>query len=534
MEMLVEAGLALSSDLSLPVVLRRIVELATQVTSARYGAVGVLGPDGRIQEFVTIGIDDEVRRAIGAYPTGGGILGALIDDATPLRLDDISKDPRSVGFPPNHPPMTSFLGAPVTALGRVYGNIYLTEKHGGGAFTAEDEEDLVVLATQAGVAVANAHLYAETSRRERWLDAVAETTAAILAGSEARDLLHLVAARARELAGADLATIATPDHDSPDDPLVVVATDGLLADRLLGFRLPMEGTISGDVIRSGTPLVLADTSADPRAHHPESPMGETGPAIFVPLRERAEAYGTLVVANRRGGPPFVDDDVRLVVSFADQAAVALEYSRTREDLRRLVVMEDRERIAKELHDGVIQSLFAVGMGLQATAMLAGDEQLTSRIEGAVSELDRAIRDLRNYIFGLRPGILADRQLDQALRELAEDFGAKGGVTIVVDVDEHVAAELSSQAGDIVQLTREALSNVGRHAGAATCRVSLKRNGAHAVLEVDDDGLGFDVASARGTGSGLRNLAARAAALGGTLQIDSVEGEGTTIRVVLTR
>jgi signal transduction histidine kinase len=263
-------------------------------------------------------------------------------------------------------------------------------------------------------------------------------------------------------------------------------------------------------------------------------MGETGPAIFVPLRERAEAYGTLVVANRRGGPPFVDDDVRLVVSFADQAAVALEYSRTREDLRRLVVMEDRERIAKELHDGVIQSLFAVGMGLQATAMLAGDEQLTSRIEGAVSELDRAIRDLRNYIFGLRPGILADRQLDQALRELAEDFGAKGGVTIVVDVDEHVAAELSSQAGDIVQLTREALSNVGRHAGAATCRVSLKRNGAHAVLEVDDDGLGFDVASARGTGSGLRNLAARAAALGGTLQIDSVEGEGTTIRVVLTR
>jgi signal transduction histidine kinase len=495
--------------------------------------MGVLGPDRRIREFVTVGIDDELRLAIGHYPTGHGILGALIDDAAPLRLPDLTRDPRSVGFPPNHPPMTSFLGAPVKALGRVYGNIYLTEKHGGGAFTAEDEEDLVVLATQAGIAVANAHLYAETSQRERWLDAVAETTAGILAGADAGDVVQLVATRAAELVGADIAVIATPDRDAPDE-LVVIAAHGLHADAMLGYRFPVTGSLSGDVIRDRSVLVLDDAAAEPRTHKPMIELGDIGPAIFVPLRRRAEAFGTLLLANRRGGPRFIDDDVRLVASFADQASVALEYARTREELRRLLVMEDRERIAKELHDGVIQSLFAVGMGLQATAMLTGDDQLTARIEAAVSELDRAIRDLRNYIFGLRPGILADRQLDQALRELAEDFGTKGGVTIVVDVDRQVAAELSSRAGDVVQLTREALSNVGRHAGAATCRVSLRANGTHAVLEVDDDGLGFDVASAQATGSGLRNLAARAASLGGTLEIDSVEGEGTTVRVLLPR
>ena len=366
-EMLLEAGLALSSELSLPVVLQRIVELATRITSARYGAMGVLGPDRRIQEFITVGVDDELRRAIGHYPTGDGVLGALIDDATPLRLADLTRDPRSVGFPPNHPQMTSFLGAPVKALGRIYGNIYLTEKRGAEAFTAEDEEDLIVLATQAGIAVANAHLYAETSRRERWLNAVAETTAGILAGAEVGDVLHLVAVRARELVGADLATIAAPDQDSTDDSLVLVATNGLHADELLGLRFPVEGSISGDVIRTGSPLVLEDASADGRMHQPAVRVGDVGPAMFVPLRQRAEAFGTLEVANRRGGPPFVDEDIRLVVSFADQAAVALEYARTREDLRRLLVMEDRERIAKELHDGVIQSLFAVGMGLQATS-----------------------------------------------------------------------------------------------------------------------------------------------------------------------
>lgn len=363
--MLLEAGLALASELSLSVVLQRIIELAAEITGARYGALGVLGPDRRIAEFVTTGISEEQRRAIGDLPVGHGILGVLIGDARPLRLRNIADHPRSVGFPPNHPHMRSFLGAPVKARGRVFGNIYLTEKLGAEEFSAEDEEALVVLATQAGVAVENARLY-----------------------------------------------------------------------------------------------------------------------------EEAQQSG-----------------------------------------RRIAVMEDRERIAKELHDGVIQSLFAVGMGLQATGTMSGDPEMAERIESGVNEIDRVIRDLRNYIFGLRPGILADRQLDQAIRHLAEDFEQKTGVTTAVEIDGTVAAELASRAGDVVQLAREALSNVGRHAEAATCRLRLARSeDGVALLEIDDDGKGFDPEAARGRGHGLGNLADRATSLGGRLNVESKAGEGTTVSI----
>jgi signal transduction histidine kinase len=527
-EMLLQAGLALASELSLETVLQRIVDLARQITGAHYGALGVLGPDRRIQQFITAGIDDETRRAIGHYPTGGGLLGALIEDAKPLRLADISKDPRSVGFPPHHPPMKSFLGAPVKALGSVYGNIYLTEKEGAPEFTREDEEDLLVLATQAGVAVANAHLYAEARLRERWLDASSEITSAILAGVDITGVLDVVADRARELADGDLATIATPGEDPGS--LVVTAASGLLGHELRGMRFSAAESLSGESIRQGSALVIEDASSDPHLDQPIVRAGTVGPALLVPLRQGESAFGSLTVANAAGGKPIAESDVRLVSSFAAQASIALEYARVREKLERLVVLEDRERIAKELHDGVIQALFAVGMGLQGTAMLAGDEGLARRIEGAVGELDRVIRDLRNYIFGLRPGILADRQLGQALQELAGDFESKSGVTTVVDIDGDAAAELASRAGDVVQLAREALSNVGRHASAATCRLSLRRQDGSVILEIDDDGSGFDQEAAQGSGSGLANLEGRAAALGGTLRVESVPGQGTTVRL----
>jgi signal transduction histidine kinase len=367
---LIEAGMILASELSLDAVLQRIVELAVEITDARYGALGVLTPNGRaIEEFITVGVTPEERAAIGDPPVGHGVLGLLIDEVGPLRLPDIGADPRSVGFPPNHPPMRSFLGAPVVARGRVFGNIYLTEKRDAPEFTEEDEATLIVLATQAGVAVENARLYEETQRQHR-------------------------------------------------------------------------------------------------------------------------------------------------------------------ELERLSVLDDRERIAKELHDGVIQSLFAVGMGLQGTAALALDEELSRRIDDAVAEIDRSIRDLRNYIFGLRPGILADRQLDQALRELGAEFEARSEVVTVVDIDERLAAELASRAGDLVQLTREALSNVGRHAKATTCRVSLRRGESGvAVLEVDDDGTGFDP-DVSPAGMGLANMRNRVAALGGELSIDSTAGEGTSVRLTL--
>jgi signal transduction histidine kinase len=367
-ELLIEAGLALASELSLGAVLQRIVELAVDITGARYGALGVLGDDGRIEEFITEGITPEERVAIGDPPAGHGILGVLISEARPLRLDDIADDPRSVGFPPNHPLMRSLLGMPVMARGRVFGNIYLTEKQDASAFTDEDERMLRVLATQAGVAVENARLYEETQRAQS-------------------------------------------------------------------------------------------------------------------------------------------------------------------ELRRLEVLDERERIAKELHDGVIQSLFAVGMSLQGAAALTQDENMTTRIESAVEDIDRAIRDLRNYIFGLRPGILADRQLDQALRELAAEFEERTDVVTVVEVDPTVASELASIASDVVQLAREALSNVSRHAEATTCRVTLRHENGGAMLEIDDDGRGFELSSSHG-GLGLANLRERIDSLGGSLDIQSRAGEGTTVRATL--
>ncbi|HET9672498.1 MAG TPA: GAF domain-containing sensor histidine kinase [Actinomycetota bacterium] len=366
---LIESGLLLAADgVSLDGVLDRVVELAMDVTQARYGALGILTDDGTIERFLTRGVTDEERAAIGDPPTGRGLLGILIREGHALRLADIGRDPRSVGFPPNHPPMRSFLGAPVVAHGRVFGRIYLTEKHGGRGFTEDDERAVVVLAAQAGTAIENARLHEETERQHR-------------------------------------------------------------------------------------------------------------------------------------------------------------------EIERLRVSEERERIAKELHDGVIQSLFAVGMGLQGAGAIAHEPEVVRRIEGAVDEIDRAIRDLRNYIFGLRPGVLADRQLDTALAELAQEFQERSDVVTVVDVDGTIAAELAGHATDVVQLTRELLSNVARHAKAATCRVSLSPDEAGALLVVDDDGAGFDPEDVT-DGMGLANVRARAGSLGGTLEIVSAAGSGTTVRVTI--
>lgn len=528
---LIQAGLVLASELSLSAVLQRIIELAAEITGARYGALGVI-EEGRLTEFITTGVTAEQRRAIGDPPVGHGILGVLIHrgtDRTPVRIADIAKDPRAYGFPPNHPEMHSFLGAPIVARGEVFGDIYLTEKQDAPGFTEDDEEAILVLASQAGVAIENARLYEETRRRERWLEAVQEITNAVLSGTGSDETLALIAARARELVGADLATVAVPDPDG--DRLVIRVADGDHAEALAGQRFPIDGSISGSVVRSGRSEVVEDVSTDPRAYQPVVSLGDMGPAVFVPLAGHRGSFGTLAAADRRGGRSFSQEDVHVLEAFGGQAALALEYARAQEGVQRLAVLEDRERIAKELHDGVIQALFAVGMGLQGTALMSGDEDLAGRIEGAVGELDRVIRDLRNYIFGLRPGILADRQLGQALRQLGEEFQGRSGVLTVVEVDDEVASVVTPHAGELIQLAREALSNVGRHAEAATCRLSLHHEDGRAVLEIDDDGRGFDPAAAP-RGEGLSNLEQRAAAIGGSARIRTVPAEGTTVRIEL--
>ncbi len=528
-DVLLDAGLILASELSLAAVLQRIVDLAARITEAKYGALGVIGEDGTLTDFLTTGISPRQRKQIGKLPHGRGLLGYLIRHPKPVRVRDISKHRQSVGFPPHHPAMKSFLGGPITAMGRVFGNIYLADKRGAEGFTSDDERSLAVLAAQAGVAIANAALYDEMRLRERWLDALRTITADILTGADADTVLRRVADDARELASADLATIVSDTGVRGE--LTVSVASGRDRARLVGITVPEGRSISGDVMRSGRALVFEDAAAEGHAFPAIVKAGRVGPAIFVPLRVRGEATGTLMVANHKGGARFGPSTVRLVETFADQASVAIEYSRAQADQQRLGLMDERERIAKELHDGIIQSLFAVGMGLQGTALMTGSADVADRIERAVGELDRVIRDLRNYIFGLRPGILADRTLDAALKMLGEEVRTDSPLDVTVEVDPQAASLLASRSHDIVQLTREALSNVARHAHARRAWVRLATRDGKVMLTVEDDGVGFDPRSRTG-GNGLRNMRGRAAALHGELRVTARSGGGTRLRLTV--
>ncbi len=524
-ERLLETGLALASELSLPALLQRIIEIAVDLTGARYGALGVLASDGvHLSDFITAGLTLADRDAIGHLPTGKGILGVLITAPEPLRLADIALDPRSVGFPANHPPMRSFLGAPIRAHGRVFGNIYLTDKQASPGFTADDEASLEVLATQAGVAIANAQLYEEVHLRERWLDSVREVTTTLLAGDPGRDVLQLVAHHSRELAGADMASISVPEEDG----LRILVADGAGEAELVNVEVPLAGSLSADVIRTGTTMMLDDASVS-GLMQPMVSIAGVGPMILVPLALRTGGHGVLAMGRRAGSPAFVAHDVPILESFAEQACLALEYARAQTELSRLTMIEDHERIARDLHDGVIQSLFAVGIGLQGTAGLLSDPRLADRIQQYVAEIDRVIGDVRSYIFGLRPSVLTTGNLTLTLDQLAHEVQERAGITVIVDVDPSLEEPLALATTQIAHIVREALSNVSRHAKAETCRVSVRRERDCAVIEIDDDGSGFDLDGAR-RGMGLGNLAERALAIGGTLNIESQPGHGTTIRI----
>jgi PAS domain S-box-containing protein len=368
----------------------------------------------------------------------------------------------------------------------------------------------------------------ERTRTQGRIEGLLEISQHILRGDPADEVLALIARRARELIGADFATISIPTADRGE--LVIEVADGVAEDQLRGSRMSVDQSLAGAVFMSGESLVVEDAIADPRSAQDIVRSVGYGACIVVPLNVAGSVFGTLTVANLQSRGAFGEGDLRVVELFANQAAVALEYSRVRDELRRLAVVEDRERIGRELHDGVIQSLFAVGMNLQATATIAGPGELQERLEVAVTEVDRAISDLRNYIFGLRPGMLADRQLSQVIEQLAADLEEKSGITVAVEVDPGLAAELSAVAGDIVQLVRESLSNVARHSGAATCRVSLRREDRTAVLAIEDDGSGFDD-RVRSRGQGLGNLQHRSGKLGGSFSITSGSA-GTRVEIRL--
>lgn len=525
---LLEAVISLGSELDLEQVLRRIVETGLELTGARYGALGVLDEQRReLAKFVTVGMSDEVRDRIGSPPKGLGLLGALIADARPLRVPDLNEYPGRTGFPPNHPPMRSFLGVPILIREEVFGNLDLTDKQDGEVFTDIDEELMVGLASAASVAIENARLFDRLTRREAALSAIQLVATSVLEGADTDQTLHFVAERARVLAGADVAAVALPTLD--ERSLVYRVADGAVGGPLTGMSFPRRGSVAGDVLLSGETAVFADLSREGRGAQHQVRGGEIGPAIFVALMVSGRALGSLFVGRSRGAPPFAEADVDMVGSFAAQAGVVLDTAARRQQLGRLSVLEEQERIARDLHDTVIQQVFAVGLSLNSAAKLARDHAVHPRIEAAIDDLDRVIRQLRTVIFdvgsgsALFPGDLRTDLLEQ-VREVSRVLGFAPKVDFEGPVDSVVSPEM----GRIVSATlREALSNVARHAHASRVDISVTAGEGRLSVRIVDDGVGVPAGAGRSGGRGISNMRARAEQKGGRFALESGPGGNGT-------
>jgi signal transduction histidine kinase len=516
---------ALSGGLDLRVVLENVVRSAQRLADARYAALGILGADGTLVQFVHVGMDPDEVASIGRLPEGHGVLGTLIRHPVPVRVGDIGSHPDSVGFPPHHPPMRSFLGVPVRVGDAVFGNLYLTEKQGADAFSDHDEELVIALAAAAGTAVANALLHGEILHRERTLEALQEIATALLAGAQPAEVLSSVARHARELFDADHAVIALPAPEG--GPLRVAFSVGDGAPGLSGMDLPAEGSLSAHVLRTGESVVVVDAGADERVHQPMADAIGAGPMVFVPLVVQDEPYGTISLARRKGRVPFAAADLGTLRSFAVQAGIALDHARTQRELGRLALFEDQERIARELHDTVIQRLFAIGMGLQGAARMARAEPVQARLQQAVDDIDATISDIRATIFALDGSAHGPSGLrSQALTitaEQADSYGLRYRFTTEGPIDTAVPDPL---VAELLATLREALSNVGRHAQARTVDVQIDATASGVLLRVQDDGVGMPQVVTRA--SGVRNMGDRARRLGGTCEIRPADGGGTVV------
>ncbi|MEU8305481.1 GAF domain-containing sensor histidine kinase [Actinomadura sp. NPDC048955] len=507
---LLEAVVSIGSELDLESVLRRITEAATTLVDARYGALGVIGEEGEhLVQFVTVGVSEEEIEAIGHWPHGHGILGLLIREPRSLRLPDLGDHPASSGFPANHPPMRTFLGVPIRVRDEVFGNLYLTEKAGGGQFEEEDEVVVIALATAAGVAIENARLYQETRRRERWLEASAEISTALLSGTDPHEVTNLVAQRAQEIAEAELATVALVDETSRQ--FVVEAARGEGADRLEGLRVPLEHSVAGRVYTDGTALRLVD--GEKAAREAKLPTRiPIGPLLVVPLGLGSSARGVLSVVNAPGGALFSEGTQRLLEAFAGQAAVALELAERRRDAERLALLEDRDRIAKDLHDTVIQRLFATAMGLMAAIKITQKREVAVRVQRAVDDLDDTIRQIRSSIFALQGPETDETSLRSRVHALADRAAEHLGFAPSVRLDGLLDTSVDEETGEqLLAVVREALSNVARHAHATETSLNIDV-GDDVTVRVEDNGVGITDGGRR---SGLRNMEARAEGLGGT-------------------
>jgi signal transduction histidine kinase len=512
---LLAANRMIIGDLALAVVLRRIIEAACQLVNARYGALGVLAPGGGLQEFIHVGIDDATAELIGPLPSGKGLLGALIDEPHPIRLRAMTDDVRSVGFPPNHPPMGSFLGVPIRVRDMVFGNLYLTEA-AAGEFTAEDEELVTALAATAGIAIENARLFDQAERRQGWLRASTEITRQLLS-AEGEEPLRVIAREVRRIADADLVTVVLP---TPSGRLMVEVASGTSADELTGYTYPVDNTLAGLAFDTGRPVLVGDVNEDGRAYQVHlTEVLDVGPVMALPLVGLRGTRGALVVGRIHGRSRFDEADLDMAMTFANHAAVALELADARSDQQRMVLLEDRDRIARDLHDHVIQRLFAAGLTVQSVASGLGSDDRAQRLDRVVTGIDDTIRQIRTSIFQLRgqlgpqTGTVRTRLLD-TIAEVMPSLGFEPHLGFSGPIDSVVP---DSVIDDLVAVTREALTNVARHARATQAEVTLTADSGTLVLDVVDDGIGIGEVSRR---SGLANLRQRAELRGGSMAIMS--------------
>lgn len=529
--LLLDAIVTMGAGLSIDDLLDRIVEVAQALAGARYAALGVLAGAGerRLRLFITQGLTAEEQIVIGDLPSGHGLLGLLIDHPEPLRLRDITDHKSSYGFPPNHPPMGSFLGVPVRIGEKVFGNLYLTEKIEGDEFTAQDENIVVALAAAAGVAIENALLAEEAARRGRWLDARAEITSALMGDIDRTSALQLVADRAREVAGADVAWIVT---GPAADRLRVEVVSGADVDVEVLKRAPLRESVAGRAIGDGVPMIVEDIGGAAAGGSAAGviDLSGIGPGVLVPLgrtdpSEEMNAVGALALAWRRENAEQAQDvDLAVADAFAGQVAVAIRLAQSREERQRLAVYDDRDRIGRDLHDIVIQRLFVIGLRLQGGLNLADNPKLRGRLDQAVDDIDDTIRDLRRAVFELgTPDHSGDiqSQVTDLVNRAAESLKFRPSLVFDGPVRLRATPEMTQ---DVVAVLGEALSNTVRHAHATEVEVSLSA-GSDLMLRVRDDGRGIPADAVE---SGLTNMRRRAEAHGGRCTVESATPNGTVV------
>ncbi|HSK22764.1 MAG TPA: GAF domain-containing sensor histidine kinase [Egicoccus sp.] len=510
-QQILDAVLAVTIDLDLEAVLGSVVEAACDLVDAQYGALGVLTEDGEgLSAFIHRGVDEETAARIGHLPEGRGVLGLLIEQPEPVRMPDITAHPHSYGFPPDHPPMHSFLGTPIRIRDRVFGNLYLAEKRGGGTFTREDEDLVVGLAAVAGTAIEHAHLYDELSQRERWRDAVLEVTTAALSGAPLVAVRELVATYGLGLVDGDAACVVGPHEDG----LWILASAGARAP-IPGFLPVTDGPAWGTLLEGTT------------VRGTRGPLFGDRPVLWVPLKVGDEVIAALGIARDEG---FSHRDEALLAGFAAQASLVLTTERARAELQRMSLVEERERIGRDLHDTVIQRLFATGLSLQATLKRAeGHPEVVERLERAVDEIDVTVKEIRATIFALQSDPNSTGGLRHAVLQVVDELTSVLPRTPRVRFDGPVDTTVPpAVAEQLLPVLREALTNVAKHAEASDVEVELTVESGGVVLIVSDDGRGLPATPGRGFGR--RNLAERAERLGGGVEWSAREdGAGTRLR-----